>query len=124
MMKRKERLMRAAGTLSVDERAAMLRALRSAYALERGSAVMVSRLEGLALAMERSGRRKKSDRRTDGGRRKLVGARLPIKEAERCAECARMEGVSLYRFVVRALWDACLAAETAAAQRVRDIGGS
>lgn len=120
-MRREERLVRAAGSLSVDERNAMIKAMRAAYALERGGAVMVTRLEHLALAMERSGRRKKSDRRTDGARRKLVGARLPIEDAERCARCARLEGVSLYRFVVRALWDACVAAESAAAQRMREI---
>ena len=123
-MKRGERLVRAAGSLSVDERNAMIKAMRAAYALERGGAVMVTRLEHLALAMERSGRRKKSDRRTDAGRRKLVGARQPLEEAQRCAKCAELEGVSLYRFVVRALWEACVAAETAAAQRVRDFSGA
>lgn len=122
-MRKSERLRRAAAVLSADERRALADALRAAYALERGSADMVARLERVALAAERSGRRKASDRKTDGARRRLVGARIPIEDAERCANCARLEGVSLYRFVVRALWDACVEAETAAAQRLREFKG-
>lgn len=122
-MRKQQRLRRAATVLSADERRAIASALRAAYALEKGSADIVARLERVILAMERSGRRKASDRRTDSARRKLVGARIPVEDAERCAKCAQLEGVSLYRFVVRALWDACVTAENAAALRLREFKG-
>lgn len=48
-------------------------------------------------------RKAESDARTDGRRRVLVGARVPRALAERCRQAANREGISLYRWVIRAL---------------------
>jgi len=60
-------------------------------------------MEVLAAAKHRTESRRRSDRRTDGKRRKLVGAKLPIEVAEEIQLLADLQGVSVYRFVVDAL---------------------
>lgn len=44
-----------------------------------------------------------SDARTDHERRVLVGARVPRSLAERCCRAADRAGVSMYRWVTRAI---------------------
>lgn len=60
-------------------------------------------MEVLAAAKYRADSRRRSDKRTDGKRRKLVGAKLPIEVAEEIQLLADLQGVSVYRFVVDAL---------------------
>ena len=96
----------------------MVAALKCLGRLKGPVCEMEERLADISLAIQRTRKRRASDARTEPGRRKTVGARLLIADAERCARCAELEGVSLYRFVVRALGAACDAAEWAAAQRV------
>ena len=60
-------------------------------------------MEVLAAAKHRTDSRRRSDRRTDGKRRKLVGAKLRIEDAEEIELLAQLQGVSVYRFVVDAL---------------------
>lgn len=72
---------------------------------ERGK--MVRLINEIGEAKGRAAKRAESDKRTDGKRRKLVGAKIPIKEVERCKRCAEWQGISLYRFVVNALTHEC-----------------
>ena len=60
-------------------------------------------MEVLAAAKHRTESRRRSDKRTDRKRRKLVGAKLPIEDAEEIELLAQLQGVSVYRFVVDAL---------------------
>ena len=64
-------------------------------------------MEVLAAAKYRTESRRRSDKRTDGQRRKLVGARLRMEDAAEVEMWARVQGVSVYRFVVDALAAAC-----------------
>lgn len=113
-----KRAQRSIPYLSADEEIAMVAALKCLGRLKGPVCEMEERLADISLAIQRTRKRRASDARTDGARRKLVGARLPLEDAERCRKCAELEGVSLYRFVVRALQVACETAETAAAQRL------
>lgn len=61
----------------------------------------------IAAAAGRSARQKESNARTEKRRRKLVGARLPLDQAARCASCAALLGLSRYRFASDALLRAC-----------------
>ena len=106
------------GCMSADEKRAMVAALKCLRDLKGPVRQMEECLADIGLAMQRTKKRRASDARTDAKRRKLVGARLPLEDAARCAACAALEGVSLYRFVVCALAAACEAAEKAAAQRL------
>ena len=93
--------------LSADEEIAMVAALKCLGRLKGPVCEMEERLADISLAIQRTRKRRESDAKTDGARRKLVGARLRIEDAERCARCAGFLGVSLYRFVVDALETAC-----------------
>ena len=107
------------GCMSADEKRAMVAALECLRDLKGPVRRMEECLADIGLAMQRTQMRRESNRETDPKRRKLVGVRLPLDEAARCKKCAELEGVSLYRFVVRALQVACEAAEKTAAQRLR-----
>lgn len=48
-------------------------------------------------------RKAESDARTDHERRVLVGARVPRSLAQRCRQAAERDGVSMYRWVTRAI---------------------
>ena len=72
---------------------------------------MAEALDNFALAAMRADLKRASDRRTDAQRRKLVGARMPREMAQRCKACADALGVSLYRFSMDALEEACRKAE-------------
>ena len=63
-------------------------------------------------ARRREQMQKESNRRTERGRRHLIGAHVPLALYERCAEAAEEESISLYRFVVNALEAACQRHET------------
>jgi len=106
------------GCMSADEKRAMVAALKALRGMKGNVRHMEECLADIGIAMQRTQMRRESDARTDGARRKLVGVRLPLDEAARCKKCAELEGVSLYRFVVRALGAACENAEKAAAQRL------
>ena len=107
------------GRMSADEKRALIAALECLKELRGPVRKMEECLCDIGIAMQRTQRRRESDAATDKKRRKLVGARLPIAEAERCAACAELEGVSMYRFVVRALSVAGESAEATAAQRLQ-----
>ena len=118
---RERKLKRAAAlvaVMSADERRAMVAALEALRGLRGNVRHMEECIADIGFAVQRTKKRRESDARTDAKRRKLVGARLPLDEAARCARCAALEDVSLYRFVVRALGAACESAEKAAAQRL------
>lgn len=104
--------------MSADEKRAMVAALECLREMQGPVRKMEECLADIGLAMQRTSRRRESNRETEPTRRRLVGVRLPIAEAERCKKCAELEGVSLYRFVVRALAVACESAEKTAAQRL------
>ena len=106
------------GHMSADEKRAMIAALKCLREMQGPVRKMEECIADIGLAMQRTNKRRESDAATDAKRRRLVGARLPIADAERCRKCAGLEGVSLYRFVVRALQVACESAETTAAQRL------
>ena len=84
--------------LPVDER----RAASAAYALVRGTMGENALCDVLA-ARRRTEQRRKSDRRTDPQRRRLVGARVSRAVAERCKYAAESCGLSLNQWVTRAL---------------------
>ena len=107
------------GRMSADEKRALIAALQCLKELRGPVRKMEECLCDIGIAMQRTQRRRESDAATDKKRRKLVGARLPLEEAARCAVCAELEGVSMYRFVVRALSVACESAEATAAQRLQ-----
>ena len=114
-----QRAVLSVGRMSAEEKRAMVAALECLKRLKGPVRQMEECLCDIGIAMQRTQLRRESDARTDKARRKTVGARLPMEEAQRCAACAELEGVSLYRFVVRALGAACDAAERAAAQRLQ-----
>ncbi len=92
--------------MSADERRAYQAAVEAieklpSFVCERR--IALEALEGMAAAKGRAEDRRRSDRRTDGKRRKLVGAKLPIEVAEEIQLLADLQGVSVYRFVVDAL---------------------
>ena len=105
------------GRMSADEKRALLAALECLKEMEGPVRKMEECLADIGLAMQRTIRRRESDARTDGARRKLVGARVPLAQAERCARCAGYLDVSMYRFVVDALENACVRVE-----RLMDAG--
>lgn len=75
---------------SPEEQAVLLRAL------DAGQHEFVS---GLLQARRRCTQKLESDMRS----RLLVGARVPRQTAERYRHCAKLHGISLYRFVCNAL---------------------
>ncbi|MBE6957446.1 MAG: hypothetical protein E7450_08385 [Ruminococcaceae bacterium] len=92
--------------MSADEAAAFEAAVEiikrlPSFVCERRLALEA--LDCLAAAKYRTNSRRRSDKRTDGQRRKLVGARLRVEDAEEIELLARLQGVSVYRFVVNAL---------------------
>lgn len=95
--------------MSASERAAMEAALKAATALEsrQDRRRMVSVISDIGAARGRAEQKRESDARTDARRRKLIGARLPRAQAERCKRCADAQGLSLYRFVCNALEREC-----------------
>lgn len=119
-MMRERKLNRAVlsvGRMSADEKRALLAALECLREMQGPVRKMEECLADIGLAMQRTIRRRESDARTDGARRKLVGARVPLVQAERCARCAGYLDVSMYRFVVDALENACVRVE-----RLMDAG--
>ncbi len=86
-----ERFRTAYGCLSADEKRAVCRAMKTSR---------VSDVAAIVAAMDRSRRRKASDRATDRRRRVLVGARVPRELAEQVRRAAQARGVSVYRFIV------------------------
>lgn len=95
--------------MCADEQRAFVAALDAACGLKtvRDREMVLAHLERIAAARGRVDQRRESDARTDTARRVTVGARMRREDAERCAECAARDGMSLYRFVWRALMDAC-----------------
>lgn len=88
------------------------------YSLRRRHVSQAAALEAasnIILAHARTEDRRESDRRTDGRRRVLVGARVPRAAADRYRAAAQAEGLSLYAWVVAAL-------EAAAAQDEEEEG--
>lgn len=111
-----ERFKRGITAMGADERAALHKALEAAVHLQSPveRAELVGLITDIGAAKGRAMARRESDRRTDRQRRRLVGARVPKLEAERCRRCAELEGVSLYRFMVEAIEAACVRAEAGA----------
>lgn len=86
------------GMLSALERRAFCQAMRH---LDR------EHILGVLYARGRAEGKRVSDRRTDGRRRVLVGARVRRELAERVKAAAEKRGISVYRFVVDILEAAC-----------------
>lgn len=81
---------------SREEREAIISALDGPTTVRR-------LIQDLTKARRRSYLRYLSNSQTDASRRLLVGARVPRETAERYRECARSNGMSLYRFTCSAL---------------------
>ena len=91
--------------LPADERRAIRKALEEVDTMEAREArnFAEKHIIGIAIAIERTNRRRTSDRRTDRERRVLVGARVPRERHEAYTRAAKASGRSLYRFVLDAL---------------------
>ena len=113
MNRRMRRYLIGVGVLCVDERKAAIAALRAAGGLRlaRDREKMENAVADIVGAIGRSDRRRKSDRRTDGKRRKLIGARVKHELVERVERCAAMAGLTKYRFTVTALERLCYSIE-------------
>ena len=113
-MKREERRLarfrEGLGSMTAPERDALKAAMQHAQARKdwRGFALVTE----IAAAAGRSARQRESNERTEKRRRKLVGARLPLDQAARCASCAALLGLSRYRFAADALARSCRMVET------------
>lgn len=118
IIKVRNRARRGVARMCADERTAFLAALDAACALSspKERERMLDLVERVAAAVGRVDQRRTSNARTEGQRRKLVGARLRIEDAERCARCAGLLGVSMYRFAVDAFTAACERAELLAVE--------
>ena len=113
MDRRMKRYLIGVGVLCVDERKAAIAALRAARGLRlaRDRERMENAVADIVGAIGRTDRRRKSDRRMDGKRRKLIGARVKHELAERVERCAAMAGMSKYRFAVTAFERLCYSIE-------------
>lgn len=108
-MEKVERVLEALERRSAPERRRIARAmlsLRGKGRVTEGCALDVA--GEIILAGDRTLRKRVSDQRTDGARRVLVGARVPVAFAEECSRRAQEKGMSLYRFVVDALEEAVI----------------
>ena len=94
--------------MSPQEQEALRNALKSIRLLPPNcQEMMLDRITEIAQARGRAERKRKSDRITDFQRRTLVGARVPRALKEQCRAQAQARGISLYRFVLDALEQAC-----------------
>ena len=80
---------------------AAFRRLRGTGAVPELTALSVA--FDVVLARGRTLRKKASDAQTDAVRRRTVGARVPYAFYQRCRDAAEARGVSMYRWVIRAL---------------------
>ena len=112
-MKREERRLsrfkEGLGSMTAPEREALKAAMEHTKARKdwRGFALVTD----IAAAAGRSARQRQSNAETEKRRRRLVGARLPLDQADRCAACAALLGLSRYRFAADALARACRVVE-------------
>lgn len=105
---RMDRFEQGVRAMSPQERDAMKAALKAIDALPPNCReMMLDRVTEIAAARGRAQARRTSDRITDLRRRTLVGARVPRALKEQCRAQAQARGVSLYRFVLDALEQAC-----------------
>ena len=94
--------------MSPQEQEALRNALKSIRLLPPScQEIMLDRITEIAQARGRAEHKRKSDRATDFRRRTLVGARVPRALKEQCRAQAQARGISLYRFVLDALEQAC-----------------
>lgn len=94
--------------MSPQEQEALRNALKSIRLLPPNcQEIMLDRITEIAQARGRAERKRKSNRITDFQRRTLVGARVPRALKEQCRAQAQARGISLYRFVLDALEQAC-----------------
>lgn len=109
--------------MSTAEREALEAAMLTARAIPGGKGVsIIEQLVSMTVARARTEAKHRSDAQTDRRRRRLVGARLPKHQADRCRACARLEGESVYRFVCSALERAC--SEVEARHKSDHYGGT
>ena len=95
------------GCMSADEKRAMVAALECLRDLKGPVRRMEECLADIGLAMQRTHRRRASDAVMEPARRVTVGARVRVEDAQRYRECASFLGVSMYRFLIDALENAC-----------------
>lgn len=97
------------GQMKAAQRKALQRAMTATLYLgtKRERERMFDIVTAIGEAAGRDVMKANSDKWTDSKRRKLVGARVPQEAAARCRRCAQARGISLYRFVVEALEEAC-----------------
>lgn len=95
------------GHMSADEKRAMIAALKCLREMQGPVRKMEECLADIGIAMQRTHRRRASDAVTDAARRVTVGARVRVEDARRYRECAALLGVSMYRFLIDALENAC-----------------
>ena len=91
--------------IGAEGRSAVRTALE--YAQNTRNWEMWELVEDIGAAIGRALQKRNSNRNTEPKRRRLVGAQMPIQEADRCKACAALLGVSQYRFVVEALAREC-----------------
>ena len=77
------------------------------YSANKANTELWDLVINIGAAIGRAVQKRQSNRKTEPKRRRLVGAQMPILEAERCKACAKLLGVSQYRFVVEALSREC-----------------
>lgn len=120
---RLERFKAGIAAMSTAEREALEVAMLTARAIPGGKGVsIIEQLVEMAAARARTEAKHRSDAQTDRRRRRLVGARLPKHQADRCRACAKLEGESVYRFVCSALERAC--SEVEARHKSDHYGGA
>ena len=109
--------------MSTAEREALEAAMLTARGIPGGKGVsIIEQLVSMTVARARTEAKHRSDAQTDRRRRRLVGARLPKHQADRCRACARLEGESVYRFLCSALERAC--SEVEARHKSDHYGGT
>lgn len=94
--------------MTQEERDAMKAALNAIEALPPNCRMMMlDHITEIGVARGKAKKKRDSNRITDFRRRTLVGARVPRALKEQCRAQAQARGISLYRFVLDALKQAC-----------------
>lgn len=94
--------------VGANEREAIAEAVKIAGKLKKKDRVkMLLALERVARAAAIAARKRQTNARYEGRRRRLVGAQVPVELADRVREYAEKQGVSVYRFVMDTMAAAC-----------------
>lgn len=98
-----ERVTAAMSRRSYPERRRILRAIEPLNRAMIPCHIATRAVAETVLAGDRTLRKREQDAASDGRRRKLVGARVPLDLYCKCKAAADIRGISLYAWVVEAL---------------------